>query len=140
MKYLTLIIGLLFINNYTLFACDCNEPKNTVKEFESAFKSSDYILEIKIKDSSLNDDEILFGPVTMEAEILKLHKGIVTSKTIKIFTYYDGGGSCSYPFERGKTYLFYGKRNEKKLFEASICNRTGKLKNKKFDLYLLNKK
>ncbi|MDC3388737.1 hypothetical protein OAX11_04410 [Flavobacteriaceae bacterium] len=39
---------------------------NTIKDFESAWKSSDYILEIKIKDSSLNNDEILFGQITMK--------------------------------------------------------------------------
>ena len=54
------------MNNYTLFAWHCNEPMNTIKDFESAWKSSDYILEIKIKDSSLNNDEILFGQITMK--------------------------------------------------------------------------
>ena len=140
MKFIALIILLLFMNNYLLFACDCDEPINTIRDFESGWETADFILKIKIKEATLKNDETGFGPVTMEAEVLKMYKGNRPISTIKIYTNYDGGASCYYPFEIGKTYLFYGKQGEESFFESSICDRTGELKDKSFDLKLLAEK
>ncbi len=128
------------MNNFLLFACECDEPLNTMEDFESGWNSSNFVLELKIKGTSQKKDEPAFGSKILEAEVLKIYKGKISSRTIKIYSINDGGGSCSFPFESGKTYLFYGSLNDKKVFESSICDRTGELKDKSFDLKLLEDK
>ena len=128
------------MNNFLLLACDCDEPINTIEDFESGWQSSDFVLELRILGSSQKSDVELIESVVLEAEVIKIHKGKLSSRTIRIHTVYNGGGTCYFPFESGKAYLFYGIQSETGMFEASICNRTGELKDKSFDLKLLGEK
>ena len=128
------------MNNVQLLACDCDEPTNTIEDFESGWQTSDFVLEVSILGSFQKSDVAVFESVVLEAEVLTIYKGKISSRTIRIHTVYDGGGTCYFPFETGKSYLFYGMQSDTGMFETSICDRTGELKDKSFDLKLLSEK
>ena len=140
MRYFLIIIFIFFSVSQT-FACDCPLRPNTKEDFNLEWNNVDYIFELKIikiiKEPNKGE---YFGIRILEAEILKKYKGQVEHKTIKIFTEVDGGANCNYYFYVGKSYLFYGNKGKDNYFHTSICNRTGLLSEKKFDLGLLMKK
>ena len=83
----------------------------------------------------------LFGTRILKAEILKIHKGNISTETIEIYTEVDGGAACHFYFELGQSYLFYGGKGENdNYYHTTVCHRTGKLSERTFDLKMLKGK
>ena len=139
-KQIILTLILTFSTTTKVIACDCPLRPDTKEDFESEWKAVETVLELRIIEV-LKKPEGWFGTKILKAKILKIHKGKIETKTIKIYTEMDGGGSCEYDFKLGESYLFYGNKIKKEnYYHTSICHRTGKLSERKFDLKMLKEK
>lgn len=136
MRLSLLILFFLFL--IPTHACDCDEPKDNIDSFKSGYTAVEFVIELKILKEITSKGQAVFGPIYYKAEVIKVYKGSLAVSNIELQSFLTGGSLCSYIFEEGNSYLFYGRKTEDGYYISSTCDRTAKLEDKDFDLNILN--
>lgn len=132
---LLLLFLLLWVPTH---ACDCDEPEDSIDSFQAGYRAVEFVMKIKIQKEIKHKNQPVFGPVYFKAEVIKVYKGSLAVSNIELQSFLTGGSLCSYIFEEGNSYLFYGRKTEDGYYISSTCDRTAKLEDKDFDLNILN--
>lgn len=126
------------MNSTAAYCCSCIGALEIKESFKEELEKVDYVMELEIVKVLVEPKYGFIGTQIVQARVTKVHKGELLNETIEIFAEPDGGGNCEYHFQIGESYLFYGYQiKDDKYFHTTICNRTGRLSERAFDLKLL---
>lgn len=117
-----LLLVWLILGAENTLACSCIAPdpdKSLTQQVRDAVKDSDIVFSARVLSITELPEE---GHNKIKLRLTKTWKGRLT-RTVTVTTGL-GSGDCGYRFEKGKTYLIYAYRSEKKRFSTNSCSRT----------------
>jgi hypothetical protein len=99
-------------------ACSCAPPEAA----EEAFKGSTAVFLGTVRSVAATPIATSYGPaVEVALDVARVWKGEVSRNQVVVTP--NGGSTCGFPFETGRTYLVYVTRNDHGLW-ATLCSNT----------------